>query len=108
MSAFFDIASLEWQVVRPDVTQGAFGKTFLDGKVKGVLTRLEPGGKFVPHRDNYGHVFYFLSGQGFVRVGDKQISAREGVVVQVMAGEEHEYGNNGTDDLVLISLNIPT
>jgi quercetin dioxygenase-like cupin family protein len=107
MSAMFDVNSLAWQAVRPDVAQGAFGKTIFDDQVKVVLTRLEPGAKFMPHRDKYGHVLYFQSGEGYVRVGEQKIVARPGIVVQVSAGEEHEYGNSGTQDLILISLNIP-
>jgi quercetin dioxygenase-like cupin family protein len=107
MSNAFEIESLAWQTVRPDVAQGVFGKTILDEQIKVVLTRLAPGGKFVPHRDKYGHLLYFTSGEGYVRVGDKQIVARAGVVVRIMPGEEHEYGNTGTDDLMLVSMNIP-
>lgn len=107
MSTIFDIASLEWQPVRPEIARGAFGKTFLDGKVKGVLTRLEPDGKFSSHRDNYAHLFYFLSGEGTVTVGGQQSVARAGVVARVDAGEAHAYENTGGEDLILFSLNIP-
>ena len=107
MSAIFDVATRDWETVRPDVAQGVFGKTLYDDKVKVVLTRLVPGAKFVPHRDKYGHLLIFQSGEGFARVGDQRVIARAGVVVQVMPGEEHEYGNTGTDDLTLISLNLP-
>lgn len=107
MNKDFEIESLEWQTVRPDVAQGVFGKTILAEPVKVVVTRLVAGAKFVAHRDKYGHLLYFTSGQGYVRVGDRQIVARAGVVVRVMPGEEHEYGNSGAEDLLLISMNIP-
>lgn len=107
MANSFDISALDWQSVRPDVAQGVFGKTLCDGKVKVVLTRVAPGGKFVPHRDKYGHLLFFQNGKGFVRVDGKRIDVRPGIVVQIAAGEEHEYGNTGNEDLVLISLNIP-
>ncbi len=107
MSKDFEIESVEWKPVRPDVAQGVFGRTILDEQIKVVVTRLEPGAKFVPHRDKYGHLLYFQSGEGYVRVGDKRIVARPGVVVRIMPGEEHEYGNTGKGDLTLISLNLP-
>lgn len=107
MAKIFDMATLDWQIVRPDVAQGVFGKTLFDDKVKIVLTRLEPGAKFVPHRDKYGHVLYFQSGEGYVRVGGQETQVRPGIVVHIAAGEEHEYGNSGDDDLILLSLNIP-
>lgn len=107
MSKDFEIESVEWKPVRLDVAQGVFGRTILDEQVKVVVTRLIPGAKFVPHHDKYGHLLYFTSGEGYVRVGDKQIVAHPGVVVRIMPGEEHEYGNTGADELTLISLNLP-
>jgi len=73
-----------------------------------VLTRVAPGGKFKTHRDNYAHLFYFLSGSGVVEVEEKNFDARPGIVVQIAAGEAHAYENVGADDLVLISMNLPT
>ena len=107
MSKNFEIDAIEWKPVRPDVAQGVFGKTILDEQIKVVVTRLVPGAKFVQHRDKYGHLLYFTGGEGFVRVDDKKIVARAGVVVRILPGEEHEYGNTGTDDLTLISMNLP-
>ena len=72
MSNYFDISSLEWKSVRPEITNGVFGKAMLDGNIKAVLTRVEPGGKFKMHADKYAHLFYFLSGEGSVWVGDKR------------------------------------
>lgn len=103
----FEAVSLEWQPVRPDIARGVFGKTLLDGKTKAVLTRVAPGGKFEKHRDDYGHLFYFLGGEGVVWVGEQQFAAHAGLVVQVSAGEDHAYENAGNEDLTLISLNIP-
>ncbi len=103
----FDISNLDWQPVRPNVTTGVFGKRLLADGVWVVLTRVAPGGKFATHRDDYGHLFYFLSGEGIVRVGDEQIVARHGVVVQIEPGEPHAYENTGSQDLVLLSLNLP-
>ena len=107
MANMTEIDAIPWKPVRSDVAQGVFGKTILDEQIKVVVTRLLSGAKFVPHRDQYGHLLYFTSGEGYVRVGDKQIVARPGVVVRILPGEEHEYGNTGTDELMLISLNLP-
>ena len=107
MSEIFDISTLEWKPVRPEITHNVFGKALLNGKVKAVLTRVAPGGKFQMHADAYAHLFYFLSGEGAVWTGKKQSEARPGVVVQVDAGEPHAYENTGKEDLLLVSLNIP-
>ena len=108
MSEIFDAADLAWQPVRPNITHDVFGKNLLDGKTKVVLTRVAPGGKFKTHRDNYAHLFYFLSGTGVVQVEEKKFDAHAGIVVQISAGQLHEYENVGADDLVLVSMNLPT
>lgn len=108
MTCVFDLVALAWQPVRPDVARGVFGKTLQEGKVKVVLTRVTPGGAFVRHRDNYAHLFYFLSGEGTLWIGEAHFAARAGTVAQIDAGTEHAYENIGNQDLVLLSLNIPT
>lgn len=107
MSNVFDLAGVAWQPVRPEITTGVFGKAMLDGGLKAVLTRVAPGGKFRTHKDDYGHLFYFLSGRGAVWVAGERTEARPGLVARIEAGVEHAYENTGTEDLVLVSLNIP-
>ena len=107
MGEIVDVTSLSWRPVRPDVAREAYGKTLLAEGVKVVLTRVVPGGGFSAHRDNYGHLFYFLGGEGLVWVEERQFQARAGLAVRVAAGEAHAYENTGTDDLVLISVNVP-
>ena len=107
MSHLFDLSTLEWKPVRPEITSGVFGKAMLDGGLKAVLTRVESGGKFRMHTDKYAHLFYFLSGEGVVWVAGEKPAVRPGVVAQVDAGVEHAYENTGREDLVLVSLNIP-
>ncbi len=102
-----DISAMEWRPVRPEVTEGVFGKTLLDEKVKAVLTRVGPGGKFRVHADKYAHLFYFISGEGTVQVGGKSYAAKPGVTVQVAAGEMHSYENTGMTDMLLLSMNLP-
>ncbi len=107
MGEIFETEALEWQPVRPDVTREVYGKTLLEDDMKIVLTRVAPGGSFAPHRDPYGHLFYFLAGSGIVRVGDRKTEAGPGLAVRVAPGEPHSYENTGSDDLMLISVNLP-
>ena len=81
--------------------------TLLAEGVRVVLTRVVPGGGFSLHRDDYGHLFYFLGGDGLLCVGDERFNVRAGLAVRVDAGEPHAYENTGTEDLTLISINIP-
>ncbi len=108
MSEVLEASSLDWKAVRPDVAHGVYGKTLLAGDVKVVLTRVAPGGSSSAHKDPHAHVFYFLEGQGVLRLGEKEFPARPGVAARVPAGEAHGYENTGADDLVLISINLPS
>jgi mannose-6-phosphate isomerase-like protein (cupin superfamily) len=107
MSELFETDALEWLPVRPEMTVGVYGKTLLNEEVKVVLTRVVAGGSFAPHRDAYGHLFYILSGEGVVHVGGREHTAGPGLAIRIPPGEEHSYMNTGSDDLMLISLNLP-
>jgi quercetin dioxygenase-like cupin family protein len=107
MSQVIQDSMLEWQPVRPEVTHGIMGRTLLADGVKVVLTRVTPGGEFKVHRDTYGHLFYFLSGEGILRVNEEEFAAKPGLVARVLPGEPHAYACTGNRDLVLISLNLP-
>lgn len=107
MSEVIESETLAWEPVRAEITQGVFGRTLLSDGVKAVLTRVVPGGKFRVHRDKYAHLFYFMSGQARLTLGDKQVDAHAGLTVRVPAGETHAYENTGSEDLVLLSLNLP-
>jgi mannose-6-phosphate isomerase-like protein (cupin superfamily) len=107
MNALFNLASLDWKPVRPEITDGIQGKAMLDDGLKVVLTRVQPGGRFRPHVDAYGHLFYFLSGQGALWIAGARSEAGPGLVARIDAGVEHAYENTGKEDLVLVSLNLP-
>ena len=107
MSDIFKADDLEWQPVRPEMTNGVYGKTLLNDIAKIVLTRVAPGGNFSSHRDPYGHLFYFLAGEGVVCVEGTEVQTGPGLVVRVAPGELHSYGNTGNEDLTLISVNVP-
>ena len=107
MAEIVDTASLEWQPVRPGMARGVYGKTLLADGVKVVLTRVTSGGGFSVHQDDYGHLFYFLSGQGVVWVEGRRFEALPGLAVRVSAGQAHAYENTGTEDMTLISVNLP-
>src|ERR1700688_1558029 len=107
MGTFIDIGTREWETVRPDVAQGVLGMTILDEGVKMTVTRVLPGSGFAAHHDVYGHLLYFLSGSGVVGVNGEEAAIRPGLVVRIQAGEEHYYRNTGSDELTLLSVNIP-
>ena len=107
MADVFNTETLEWQLTRPDVADGVYAKTILsDSGIKMTLTCVKPGGSFKSHQDSYGHLFYFLSGEGTLSVLNKQHRIQPGLVVHINAGESHSYINNSKQDLMLISVNI--
>jgi quercetin dioxygenase-like cupin family protein len=107
MSKAFQLDDLAWEPVRPALTSGIFGRTMLDSGTKMVFTRVEPGGRFAAHVDSYGHLMYVLSGSGLAISGGCEFSLVPGTVLQIDAGENHSYQNDGPDQLVLITLNLP-
>lgn len=107
MSKVFEISSIPWEPVRPEITTGILGRSLLDGDVKATLTRVAPGGKFRKHKDKYGHLYYFIQGEGTLQVGTEQLTVKPGLVVQIAPGEQHAYENTGPGDLLLLSLNLP-
>jgi mannose-6-phosphate isomerase-like protein (cupin superfamily) len=107
MAKVIETASLPWELVRPNLAQGVEGKTLVADGFNVVLTRVTPGGRFTHHRDTYGHLFYFFSGQGLVSLGEERFEVGPGSAVHVDAGELHAYKNTGREDLVLISINLP-
>jgi quercetin dioxygenase-like cupin family protein len=106
MSRLIDTNAQDWLPVRPELTQGVSGKLLLDGTTRIVLTRVIPGGNFPLHRDDYGHLCHFLSGAGVVMVEEKRLVVGEGICLQIAAGELHGYENHGSEDLVLVSVNL--
>jgi quercetin dioxygenase-like cupin family protein len=101
------IDSIDWEMVRPEISHDIFGKTLMDDGVKAVLTRVAPGGAFKNHRDKYGHLLYFLSGEASVSVEERHVIAHAGTIVRINPGEMHAYANTGKEDLILMSLNLP-
>ncbi len=106
MGKRIDTNKLDWQPVRPELTRGVTGKLLREGSTRVVLTRVEPGGSFPAHRDDYAHLFHFLSGTGVVQLEEQQLAVGPGVSVQIEAGELHGYENPGKEDLLLISMNL--
>ena len=104
------LVDLSWNEVRSDLTTKVFGKPLIPkewSNVKMSLTKVEPGGKFPLHIDNYHHIFYFIKGEGIGIIDKKEYEIKPELIVEVPAGKEHGYENTGNDDLILITVNLP-
>ena len=51
------------------------------GRTRLAITRIEPGGSFGPHVDDYGHVICVLEGHGELKVGGRRTPAGPGTVM---------------------------
>lgn len=46
MAQLIDTNNQDWQPIRPELTTGIAGKLLLEGPIKMVLTKVDPGGFF--------------------------------------------------------------
>jgi mannose-6-phosphate isomerase-like protein (cupin superfamily) len=71
------------------------------------LVQIDQGGGSETHIDQYNHAFYFLEGEGEVRIADERIKTAGGVVVKVPAGVVHSIGNIGKAPLRFLAIYDP-
>lgn len=71
------------------------------------LTRIGPGGSSYPHTEEWGHLFYVLSGEGELIVEDQPSEMRAGSVHPVSAGQVHSLRNTGDEELVMLAIYHP-
>ena len=106
----YNIADKNWKETRPNVTTKVYGKSLIPQEwsdVKMVVTKVEPEGEFSTHIDAYHHIFYYLEGTGKGWIDDIEYDIEPGLVVEVLAGKKHGYRNTGSQELLLITMNIP-
>lgn len=76
------------------------------GRTRLSLTRIEAGGTFGPHIDDYRHVFCVSEGHGEVMVGKQRTKIAPGDVVLTDIGEPHGLWADEDAALVLMTANI--
>ena len=106
----FNIKDLNWEENKRQQTDGVFGRRLIPSDVTALKiteTKVEPGGIFRPHIDSYHHVLYFIEGVGMGWIGEESYDIKPGVVVNIPAGEKHGYKNSGTENMILLTINIP-
>ena len=106
----YNITEKDWKETRPEHTRNVFGKSIIPkdwSEVKMVYTKVTANGEFSTHVDSYHHVFFYQQGTGIGWIDEKEYDITPGLVVEVPAGKSHGYKNTGSEDLLLITLNIP-
>jgi quercetin dioxygenase-like cupin family protein len=76
------------------------------GQTRLSLTRIEAGGTFGPHIDDYEHVFVVLRGSGEVMVGKERRGIVPGDVITTRIREPHGLWADAEEELVLVSSNV--
>ncbi len=71
-----------------------------------MLVKMAPGGTSPAHRHPHPQIFYVISGTGIVRLDGVEHPLKPGSVVRVLDGELHDFVNTGTEDLVMIELQV--
>jgi quercetin dioxygenase-like cupin family protein len=76
------------------------------GRTRLAVTRIEPGGSFGPHVDDYGHVICVLEGHGELKVGGRRTAASPGTVMVTEPGEPHGMFATADEPFVLVAANV--
>jgi len=71
-----------------------------------MLVKMAPGGTSPAHRHPHPQIFYVISGTGIVRLDGKEYVLKPGSAVRVMGGELHDFVNTGTEELVMLEMQI--
>ncbi|MDH5573144.1 MAG: cupin domain-containing protein [Gammaproteobacteria bacterium] len=79
----------------------------LDGLVQFAKAVFPAGESATAHKhDDMAEVFLIESGEGCIRVGNRDYKLSPGTCITVEAGELHEITNTTSDDLVVIYFGI--
>ena len=110
MGSIYDITEATFNAVgRPEAREVASHELLgvqKGGRTRLAVTRIEAGGHFGPHVDDYGHVICVLEGHGELKVGGKRTPARPGTVMVTEPGEPHGMFAGPDEPFVLVAANI--
>jgi quercetin dioxygenase-like cupin family protein len=70
-------------------------------ELSGGVCEILPGGALVLHRHPTLELYYFLEGEGVVRLGDQERKVRPGTTVSIPADVPHGIRNTGGSTLKL-------
>jgi quercetin dioxygenase-like cupin family protein len=70
-------------------------------ELSGGVCEILPGGELVLHRHPTLELYYFLEGEGVVRLGEQERAVRPGTTVSIPANAPHGIRNTGASTLKL-------
>lgn len=110
-SALRHIAEFLWEE-SPGHDRGAYSKVLVSGQRKGRTLDFRIS-SYLPHAGVSGHVhdtkeqiYYFLSGEGLLEVGDEKVITRAHSFVHIEPGVPHSLINTGLENLVFLVITV--
>jgi quercetin dioxygenase-like cupin family protein len=110
MGAVYNPKDESWKTVERRDAEAVTSHVLLPleagGKTRLALTRVEAGGAFGPHVDDYGHIFCVLEGRGEVMIGKERHPVAQGDVIITEVEEPHGLFAAADESLVLVAANV--
>lgn len=110
MGRIFDPQDETWTPIERRGADGVDSLVLLPvdhgGRTRLSLTRIEAGGTFGPHIDDYEHVFCVHSGHGEAMVGKLRQKVEPGDIIVTDIHEPHGLWAGPDEDLVLVTANV--
>ena len=110
MGAVYNPKEAHWKTVERRGAEAVTSHVLLPldegGKTRLALTKIEAGGAFGPHVDDYGHVFCVLTGKGEVMIGKDRHGVAPGDVIITEVEEPHGLFADADEPLVLVAANV--
>ena len=70
---------------------------------------MDPGNVSLPHRHHgFIEIYYILSGEGILSVGEENFSVKKDTVVEIPVGAVHFLANTGKENLCHLVICIPS
>jgi quercetin dioxygenase-like cupin family protein len=102
------LSDMPWeQGISPTIWQKPiWTRSDSNSHAQAMLVKMAPGGTSPAHRHPHPQIFYVISGTGIVRLDGVEHPLKPGSVVRVLGGELHDFVNTGTEELVMIEMQI--
>jgi quercetin dioxygenase-like cupin family protein len=102
------LSDMPWeQGISPTISQKPiWTRSDSNSHAQMMLVKMAPGGTSPAHRHPHPQIFYVISGTGIVRLDGVEHPLKPGSVVRVLGGELHDFVNTGTEELVMIEMQI--
>lgn len=110
-SALRHIAEFLWEE-SPGHDRGAYSKVLVSGQREGRTLDFRIS-SYMPHAGVAGHVheakeqvYYFLSGEGLLEIGDEKVVTHAHSFVHIDPGVPHSLINTGLENLVFLVITV--